>query len=57
MTPEERRSQLAIGSAKHIVEVIRAYETAGVEEVIFKGMPNAPRLYRRLSEEVLPAFS
>ena len=57
MTPEERRSKLAIGSAKHIVEVIRAYEAAGVEEVIFKGMPNDPRLYRRLSEEVLPAFS
>ena len=37
--------------------MIREYEATGVERVIFKGMPNNPRLYQRLQDEVLPAFA
>ena len=55
-TPEER-ARLAIGSADHIIDVIREYEATGVERVIFKGMPNNPRLYERVQDEVLSAFS
>ncbi len=56
LTPEQRREELAIGSAEHIVEVIRRYEALGIEHVIFKGVPNNPRLYQRLTDEVLGAF-
>ena len=55
-TPEER-ARLAIGPAEHVIDVIREYEATGVERVIFKGMPNNPRLYQRLQDEVLPAFA
>ena len=54
--PEERKKILAIGSAEHIVEVVQSYRAAGIEHVIFKGMPNNGGLYQRLAEEVLPAL-
>ncbi len=57
LTPEERERDLAIGSAGHIVELLRRYEDAGVEEAIFAGMPNNHALYRRLDAEVLSAFA
>lgn len=52
----EERARLAFGSKDHIIDVIREYEATGVERVIFKGMPNNPRLYERIQEEILPAF-
>lgn len=55
-TPEER-ARLAIGSAGHIISVIREYEAVGIERVIFKGVPNNPRLYQRLQDDILSAFA
>ena len=55
LSPEQRRRDLAIGSVDQIVKVIGQYKEAGIEHVIFKGMPNNPDLYQRLTEEVLPA--
>ena len=57
MTPEERERDLAIGPPERIVEVLRRYEEVGVEEAIFARLPNNPRLYQRLDEEVLSAFA
>ena len=57
LTPEERERDLAIGSAERIVEVLRRYEEAGVEEAIFARMPNNPALYERLSDEVISAVA
>ena len=56
-TPEQRREELAIGSAEHIVEVLKRFQALGIEHLIFKGVPNNPRLYQRLTDEVLGAFS
>ncbi len=56
-TPEQRREELAIGSAEHIVEVLRRYQALGIEHLIFKGVPNNPRLYQRLTDEVVGAFA
>ena len=55
-TPEER-ARLAIGPADHIISVIREYEAVGVERVIFKGVPNNPRLYQRMQDDILSAFA
>ena len=52
----EERARLAFGSSDHIIDVIREYEATGVERVIFKGVPNNPRLYERIQQEILPAF-
>ena len=57
MTPEERERDLAIGPPERIVEVLKRYEEAGVEEAIFARLPNNPRLYERLNDEVLSAFA
>ena len=56
LSPERRKVDLAIGSVDQIVDVIGRYRDAGIDHVIFKGMPNNPALYQRLTEEVLPTF-
>ena len=53
-TDEEKANDLAIGSVDKIVDVIGRYGELGIEHVIFKGVPNNPRLYQRLTDEVLP---
>ena len=57
MRPEQRRRDLAIGSVAQIVDVLGRYGDAGIEHVMFKGVPNNPDLYHRLTEEVLPAVA
>ena len=57
MSPEERWRNLAIGPADHVIEVLKSYEAAGLDGWIFQGVPNQPRFYHTLSEEVLPAFT
>ena len=55
-TPEEKANDLAIGSVDKIVDVIGRYVDVGIEHVIFKGVPNNPRLYQRLTDEVVSQF-
>jgi len=55
--PEEaRRRNMAIGNAEQVVEVLRRYEEAGADGIIFQSIPNNPRLYERINAEVLAAF-
>ncbi len=56
MSAEEREQNLAIGSADQIRGVIERYRAVGVQGVIMSGIPMNPRLYERLSDEVLAAF-
>jgi F420-dependent oxidoreductase-like protein len=55
---EERRHNLAIGNAEHIVEVLQRYVEAGADEVIIPSLlaNNDFREYERLDAEVLSAF-
>ena len=55
MSEEERKRDLPIGSADQIIEVLKRYEAAGCDGVIFQSIPNRPYLYERLAEQVLPA--
>lgn len=57
MPEEDRNRHLPIGTADHIMNVFRNYEEIGVQGIIFQGIPNTPRLYERLNEEVLAAFA
>jgi alkanesulfonate monooxygenase SsuD/methylene tetrahydromethanopterin reductase-like flavin-dependent oxidoreductase (luciferase family) len=55
--PEEARNRnMAIGNAEHIIGVLRRYQDAGAEQIIFQSIPNNPRLYERINAEVLAAF-
>jgi len=56
LSEAERQEQLAIGTAGHVVEVLRRYEAIGLDGIIFQSIPNNPRLYARLNDEVLAAF-
>jgi F420-dependent oxidoreductase-like protein len=53
---EARKQSLAIGNAQHIISVIRRYQDAGADQIIFQSIPNNPRLYERIDAEVLAAF-
>ncbi len=57
MAEQDRDRHLPIGTADHIIEVFRSYEAVGVQEIIFEGIPNNPRLYEQLDQEVLAAFA
>jgi F420-dependent oxidoreductase-like protein len=57
LAEEERERYLAIGSADHLIDVFRQYQQVGVQGIIFQGIPNRPRLYERLNEEVLTSFA
>lgn len=56
LSDDERRRDLAIGNAEQVVGVLRRYQEAGADGVIFQSIPNNPRLYERLDAEVLAAF-
>ena len=56
MSTEEREQNLAVGSADQIRGVFERYRAVGVQGVIMSGIPMNPRLYQRLSDEVLAAF-
>jgi len=56
MSGEEREQNLAVGSADRIRGVIERYRAVGVQGVIMSGIPMNPRLYQRLSDEVIAAF-
>jgi alkanesulfonate monooxygenase SsuD/methylene tetrahydromethanopterin reductase-like flavin-dependent oxidoreductase (luciferase family) len=52
--PDEVKRQFAIGSAKHVREVIKRYADIGVTEVIAQSQgPWKQDIYRRLNEEVI----
>jgi alkanesulfonate monooxygenase SsuD/methylene tetrahydromethanopterin reductase-like flavin-dependent oxidoreductase (luciferase family) len=53
---EARKRNMAVGSAEHIIEVLHRYREAGADGVIFQSIPNNPRLYERIDQEVLSAF-
>jgi F420-dependent oxidoreductase-like protein len=53
---EARKQLMAVGTAKHVIEVVRRYQEAGADQVIFQSIPNNPRLYERIDAEVLAAF-
>jgi F420-dependent oxidoreductase-like protein len=53
---EARKQSMAIGNADHVVGVLRRYEEAGADGVVFQSIPNNPRLYERMDAEVLAAF-
>ena len=53
---ESRKRNMAVGNAEQIIEVLRRYEEAGADQVIFQSIPNNPRLYERIDAEVLAAF-
>lgn len=57
MSSEDAERYLAIGNADHIIGLFRQYQEVGVQEIIFQGIPNRPRLYERLNDDVLAAFS
>ena len=57
MSSEDAERYLAIGSADHIVNLFRQYQEVGVQGIMFQGIPNNPRLYERLNDEVLAAFA
>jgi len=54
--PESAWKDLAIGNAEHLISLLQRYRDAGADEVIFQGIPNNPRLYDRINDEVLAAF-
>ncbi|MCA9830944.1 MAG: TIGR03560 family F420-dependent LLM class oxidoreductase [Dehalococcoidia bacterium] len=54
--PEDRRRNMTIGNAEHIVGVLRRYQEAGADGAIFQSIPNNPRLYERINDEILAAF-
>ena len=56
MAEQDRDRHLPIGTAEHIINVFRSYEASGVQGIIFQGIPNTPRLYQQLDQEVLAAF-
>jgi len=53
---EARKRNMAIGSAEHVIDVLRRYGEAGADQIIFQSIPNNPRLYERIDAEVLAAF-
>jgi F420-dependent oxidoreductase-like protein len=55
---DERKRNIAIGNAEHVVEVLKRYADAGAEEVIIPSLLNYNdfREYERLDAEVLSAF-
>jgi alkanesulfonate monooxygenase SsuD/methylene tetrahydromethanopterin reductase-like flavin-dependent oxidoreductase (luciferase family) len=56
MPEDERKRNMAVGNAEQIVEVLHRYREAGAQEAIFQSIPNNPRLYERINDEVLSAF-
>ena len=54
---EARKQSLAIGDAEHVIGVLRRYQDAGADQIIFQSIPNNPRLYERIDAEVLAAFA
>jgi alkanesulfonate monooxygenase SsuD/methylene tetrahydromethanopterin reductase-like flavin-dependent oxidoreductase (luciferase family) len=49
-------TDLAIGSASHIVDVLGRYEKAGVDGVIFVNIPTRPELFEQLNDQILAKF-
>ena len=64
-TDEKRAAQLRkargewilYGTASFIIDRIQQYEDAGVEEIMFGGVPSKPGLYERINEEILSAYN
>ena len=50
-------SSILRSSLNHVIEVLRSYEALGLDGFIFQGVPNNPRFYHQLADEVLPAFA
>jgi F420-dependent oxidoreductase-like protein len=44
------------GTASFIIDRIQQYMDAGVEEIMFGGVPSKPELFERINEEILSAF-
>ena len=52
-----RGEWILYGTASFIIDRIQQYEDAGVEEIMFGGVPSKPGLYERINEEILSAFN
>ena len=48
---------LPIGSPDQIMEALRAYDTIGVDGILFAGIAHDPDLYEQLDKEVLAVYS
>ncbi|MHA1988624.1 MAG: TIGR03560 family F420-dependent LLM class oxidoreductase [Promethearchaeota archaeon] len=45
------------GSTSFIIDRIQQYKDAGVEEIMFGGVPSKPGLYEHINDEILSAFN
>ena len=45
------------GTASFIIDRIQQYKDAGVEEIMFGGVPCKPELYESINDEILSAFN
>jgi F420-dependent oxidoreductase-like protein len=50
------RRHLAVGDARHVIEVLRPYAELGIDEVLLQLLAPDPAVFRRWDEEVLSAF-
>ncbi|HJP40582.1 MAG TPA: TIGR03560 family F420-dependent LLM class oxidoreductase [Dehalococcoidia bacterium] len=57
MTPEEREQNLAVGTADQVRSVCTRYQQAGIDGIMMSNVPNSPKLYARLNDEVVEAFA
>jgi len=51
-----RGDWVLFGSASFIIERIQQYIDAGVEEIMFGGIPSKSKLFKQVDEEILSAF-
>ena len=52
-----RGEWIMCGTASFIINRIQQYMEAGVEEIMFGGVPSKPELYERINEEILSSFN
>ena len=54
---KRRGEWILYGTASFIIDRIQEYKDAGVEEIMFGGVPSKPELYERINDEILSAFN
>ena len=54
---KQRGDWILIGTKSFIIDRIQQYKDAGVEEIMFGGVPAKPQIYERINDEILSAFN
>lgn len=54
---KQRGDWVLCGTASFIIDRIQEYIDVGVEEIMFGSIPNKPKLYEQIKEELLSAFN